>query len=299
MRVIRSEPITILSTNVPETEALYAAATTYAQGAVVRYNHRVYKSIVANNKGNQPDISPASWSDQGATNAYRCIDEYVNTVTAHPSIEMTVQVGRASAIVFFGLAGTNLHITMRHGIEGVLLDEDILLRQWGVSGGQSCQSWSEYFFGELVQRRRHFLLLPYAISGVELDISITDSSGLMCECGNIVIGPLLHLGATQFGLNLELNDYSKKTVDEFGRVYLKQGTHSSTADVDVYIRASDLDGAVNAMTELRGSAHCWILENTDTPMHESTIMFGFWDSFRPVLSGPSGYNYNLIIKGMI
>lgn len=301
MRVIRSEPITILSTNVPETEPEYNADTTYGVGAVVRHNHRVYKSIVADNKGNQPGLNPATWMNQGATNAYRCIDEYVNTATKYPSIEMTISCARVSAIAFFGLSGTNMRLVMRNDQEGVVMDREISLMQWAISGGQSCKSWSEYFFGARVRKRRHFMMIPLMGTGTTLEINITDSpgSGLDCECGNIVVGPILNVGATLFGLSIELNDYSKKTEDEFGGVYLKPGAYSSSADADVFIRREELDGVMNVMTDLRGRAHCWMLENTDEPMHETTIMYGFLDNLRSIIEGPAGYKYSIFIKGMI
>lgn len=299
MRVIKSEPITILNTNVPETELEWVAGTTYEQAAVVRYNHRVYKSIVAGNQGNQPDVSPASWMDQGATNPYRCIDEYVNSTTEHSSIEMTIRAVRISAVAFFGLSGTNMRLVMRNDKEGLVMDREVQLVRWAVSGGQSCKSWSEYFFGARIRKRRHFVLTPLMGEGTTLEISITDASGLTCACGNIVLGQMLDIGATQFGLGLELSDYSKKSVDEFGRVFLNPGAYASSAEADVSIRRDDLDGVINTMVDLRGRAHCWMLENTNKPRHESMVMYGFWDSFRPVIEGPAGYKYSIIIKGMI
>lgn len=299
MRVIKSEPITILNTNVPETEPEWVAGTTYEQAAVVRYNHRVYKSIVAGNQGNQPDVSPASWMDQGATNPYRCIDEYINSATEHSSIEMTIRAARISAIAFFGVSGTNMRLVMRNDKEGLVMDREVGLMRWAVSGGQSCKSWSEYFFGARIRKCRHFMLVPLMGAGTTLEISITDTSGIMCRCGNIVIGQMLDIGATQFGLGLELSDYSKKVVDEFGRVFLKMGNYALSAEADVFIRRGDLDGVMGVMTDLRGRAHCWMLENTDMPMHESTVVYGFWDSFHPVIDGPAGYKYSIVIKGMI
>jgi hypothetical protein len=50
-------------------QGTYAAGTSYALGAAVYFNGSSYISLISANKGNQPDINPASWSllaQQGA-----------------------------------------------------------------------------------------------------------------------------------------------------------------------------------------------------------------------------------------
>lgn len=297
MRVIKSEPITILNTNVPETEPEWVAGTTYEQAAVVRYNHRVYKSIVAGNQGNQPDVSPASWMDQGATNPYRCIDEYVNSATEHSSIEMTLLASRVGHVVFFGLSGTDLELTFKDASGQVVSDQRINLMRY-LSGGRYAVSWSEYFFGRKVRTATCISQLPF-VGAATLGIRITDAGGLPCRCSNIVLGYAQQIGATQFGLALSLEDYSKKTTDEFGRTFLRPGESVSVADCDLCIHPGQMDAVVRVMNSLRGRAACWLLENESPARHQSTTIYGFWDSFNMVLEGPGGYKYNMRIKGLI
>ena len=61
MQVIKPIPYQesqLISSSAVEVVALYVAGTTYALNDIVRYNSRLYTSLVASNVGNQPDIRP-------------------------------------------------------------------------------------------------------------------------------------------------------------------------------------------------------------------------------------------------
>lgn len=230
MRVIVNRPLDVVSTNVPETEDLWVQGTTYAMGANVRHNHRVYVSTVADNKGNQPDVSPAAWSDRGATNAYAMFDEYVNTVTEQAGdIQVVLGAAMMSAVALFGLAGETVRLTMTNPKEGIVLDELMELRRFVASGTQNCASWEEYFFGEEAMIEDLWRILPAYGDGTTLAIEVTDTQGGTCCCSHVVLGHKRNLGATQFGLSLEMADYSKKATDEFGRTYLAPGAYAFDA----------------------------------------------------------------------
>lgn len=298
MRIITSEPLSIVSTNVVENEATaWAAGTTYASGAKAVRNHRVYESIVSGNVGNDPATSPASWSDLGATNAYKMFDEFVNTSTINTTISVILNANFASAIALFGLFGNTARFVLTHQTLGVVFDQTVELSRSGATGSQTSSSWSEYFFGETVRISQLFLQIP-AYSTTTLTITITGDGGLPAQCSCVVLGKLKELGATQFGLQLSMEDYSRKTTDDYGRTYLAQGAYALTASCDLEIDPPKLDSVIRSLQSIRATPVVWLCENDD-PMHESTMIYGYCDRFDMILQNPAKYKYSLIIKGLI
>src|SRR5690606_11719085 len=87
MRIIKPVDVTpaiLTSSNVPETDyAAWSAATAYAVGDKVTYNHRNYEALVAHTGANpETDTSdPPKWLDLGADNRWRMFDDKVGSLT--------------------------------------------------------------------------------------------------------------------------------------------------------------------------------------------------------------------------
>jgi hypothetical protein len=297
MRVITANALNIISTNVSETESLWAVGTTYTSGAIVRYNHRVYKSLVGSNVGNTPSTSPASWQDQGATNAYAMFDEFSNSKTTAAAITVVLGADFVKGLALFGLEGTEVQLTMTHPIEGTVYSETINLRRSAASGTQNSRSWSEYFLGETVTIEDIWRPLPSYGSGTTLTIVIVPNSGT-CACSNVVLGGMRELGATQFGASLSITDYSRKVTDEFGRTYLSQGAWARDAEIDLEIQASEFDAVMKAFRDLRAIPCAWLIENDEINRHESTLIYGIPETFKVVLAYSHFYMCSCTLKGL-
>ncbi|MEY2654878.1 MAG: hypothetical protein RLZZ524_1906, partial [Pseudomonadota bacterium] len=108
------EPITPSATSntIAENEfGAYAAGTTYAVGAKVIANHRIYESLTSNNVGNAPASNPLVWLDTGPTNSWAMFDPSPSTrSTATTTMSVTFTVGAMNTVVLVGLTATNVKV---------------------------------------------------------------------------------------------------------------------------------------------------------------------------------------------
>lgn len=125
MQIIRPEPINdtnLVYSNVPETVALYNAATTYALHDLVRResDHGIYESQVAGNIGQSLD-DPTKWIRIGPTNRWAMFDDYNNTQTVNPDhIIYDIQsVGRVTGMAFLNVDAASINIAMRLAVEPI------------------------------------------------------------------------------------------------------------------------------------------------------------------------------------
>lgn len=283
MKVIKPKGTTILSTSVTESDApLYNPATAYTAGqqVLVTGQHRVYQALKPTTGQNPPDnllgTDPA-WSDTGATNAYKMVDEFINTQTLGGELlDVTVDCSRCDAVALFGVEGRSL--TLDHIVGGVIIFTETFQIL------QPVYTYSDYCFADRIFARNIFTALPLRATAT-LRIRIDAGTGGVAKLGNVVLGLSSELGKTQWGVELGILSSSKKNTDSFGRTSLIKGANSNTVQFTANLDSVEVDFVNSVLRDLDGIAAVYVAHNEGDYAPSSLIAYGFFNEFSIVIPG--------------
>jgi hypothetical protein len=298
MKIVR--PITIddaaLSvTNVLENDyAAYAGGTTYALGdrviVVGTDIHDVYESLQASNTGHTPATSPTWWLRISSTNRWKMFDGSVNSQTTRAdSIAVTIIAsGRIDSVVLLNISAATVRVKMTDAVDGIVYDET----QSMISDG-GIIDWYAYFF-EPVERKADAVftgLPPY--SNATIEITLTDT-GSTVSCGECVLGLSKNIGGTQYGGSVGIQDYSTKTVDDFGNYSVVERAFSSRGSFTIWVDSTYVDSLKTLLAGYRATPVVYIGSDGYT----STVAYGFYKDFSIEIAYETASLCSIEIEGL-
>jgi len=295
MRIIKPVEITpaiLTSSNVPETDyAAWSAATAYAVGDKVLYNHRNYEALVASTGANpETDTSdPPKWLDLGADNRWRMFDDKVGSLTEQAgSIAVELQPGAViNSVALFNLLGRSATVTLTDPSEGIVYQRTVSLVDAGVS------DWYEWFFAP-IGRQTDFVLLDLPAYGTAT-LSVTiDNASDTAAVGHLVMGRQAELGVAVYGSGVGITDYSRKETDAFGNSVVVERSFSKRAEFDVVVETPQIGRVQRMLAGLRAQPVVWI----GAEGYESTFLFGYYRDFQISISGPSVSDASITVEGL-
>lgn len=265
----------LISSTIPETDhAAYAAGTTYAAGARVIYQHRIYESLQSSNTGKTPGASTSTawWLDVGPTGRWAMFDGIVDTAsTAASSITVVLQPGvRFDSLGIIAGIGSRVRVRMLDGAT-VVYDQTKRL------ASTSIRSMSAYFFaaetlaGELV-----FENLPRYLNGT-VEVTITGSGTV--AIGVLAIGTLHDIGVTEKGASASRTSYSRKDTNDFGVTTLLQRPSAKLASLKLILPRSDTR-RVDQLFKTLDAVPCICIGSEDTIDFGPLVIFGWLGEFR-------------------
>jgi hypothetical protein len=240
----------LIASSFADATPLYNAGTTYALDAVVRVAPRLYKSLQAANTGHTPATSPTWWVDNGPDNPYAMLDQQVSTQT-------------------IGASGTEqfaLRLPSNVDAVAVLNTVSTSVRA-AVSDGYS------HFSSQTRTGAIESAIFSGFVTGNTVSVQL-NNSGLLANAGEVIMGTMIAAGETQYGVSVELIDYSKKVTDEFGvttfvprgftklvsgQMVVKKATFNYTLDLLFSLRAKPIVAIVTDDVEWGGAnVYCYI-----------------------------------------
>jgi len=284
---------TLFDSNVPEDEyPMWVSGQNTNIGDYRIYEHRIYLNYTGNESHTTPPPDqPDHWQDQGATNRYRLFDQSVsNPTTNSGTIDFTLRLGaNANAVTLFNVSAASVRVIMTDPIDGVVYDRTIMLTDY-----TAIIDWYAYQFEPVGERENEttFLDLPtYAAADIRV---IVDAGAGIASCGEVVVGSQKKIGTANFGTAIEIIDFSRKETDQFGNVIIVERKFSKAADYDVTIQTMGLAQVQKFMALIRATP-CVFIGDED---RDETIVYGFYKSFKPVISGPVVSSCNLRVEGL-
>ena len=299
MKLIRPETVTdamLKTSNVSATTAAaYAGGTTYALGARVQVDatnsHLVYESLQAGNTGHTPASSPTWWVLVGATNRWAMFDQSNSSQTSNAdSIAVTLAAGsRVDAVALMNISAATARVVMTDATDGVVYDQTIDL-----TSTSGITDYYEWCFEPVVRKTDLALtgLPPYFAP--TLDITLTDT-GTTVLCGACVIGLAREIGGTQYGAGIGIQDYSLKTVDDFGTSSITERAFAKRGNFDLSVESTLVDEVARLLASYRATPIVWI----GSAEYGSTILFGFFKDFSIVISYPEVSACSIEIEGLV
>jgi hypothetical protein len=295
MRIIKPVDVTpaiLTSSNVPETDyAAWSAATAYAVGDKVTYNHRNYEALVASTGANpETDTSDQpKWLDLGADNRWRMFDDKVGSLTEQAgSIAVELQPGAViNSVALFNLLGRSATVTLTDPVDGIVYQRTVSLVDAGVS------DWYEWFFAP-IGRQTDFVLLDLPAYGTAT-LSVTiDNASDTAAVGHLVMGRQAELGVAVYGSGVGITDYSRKETDAFGNSVVVERSFSKRAEFDVVVETPQIGRVQRMLASLRAQPVVWI----GAEGYESTFLFGYYRDFQISISGPSVSDASITVEGL-
>lgn len=300
MRLIKPVEITpakLVSSNVPETDfAAWVSTTAYDIDTKVIWNHRIYQALAAVPAGVKPGEEvidkdhPAKWLDLGSTNRWRMFDNKVESLTTNPgTIEVTIKPGAVvNSLALFNLKGKSVTVSMVDALEGEVYRKEISLVDAGVT------NWYDWFF-EPIGIRTDVVVLDMPAYGSANIVLTIDAGPEVATVGHVVIGAVKQIGTALYGSSVGINDYSRKSTDDFGNTVVIQRSFSNRADFDIALDTSEVTRVRRLLADLRATPVVWIGEES----YEATILFGFYKDFQIVFSGPTVSDCSITVEGVI
>ena len=298
MRVIKSVETTdsiLTYSNIPEDEyPEWVSGTSYTALDKVIYNHKIYQRIVTGSGTTTPDLDQINWLDSGYTNRYRMFDNTISSVSSRVGgIEFTLTPSQViNGIALLNVNASTVRVVMTDPIEGVVYDRTKELRS-----SSNVIDYFSYFFAPLINlgdlNTAVFLDLPNRPTATTT-VYISSGTGLV-EVGEVVYGIQYVVGRTNYGTAIGIKSYSRKEVDEFGKVTVIKRKNSKYADYDVDIDNVNLASVQRLFADI-DSVPCVFIGNTEM---EELIVFGFYSDFKATISFPTVSKCTLRVEGLI
>jgi len=297
MRAVRAVVVddsNLTSSNVAESEPVYAGGTTYALGARVRGTgglaHTVFESLQAGNTGNALGVVGSLWWIKvGATNKFAMFDQKIgNQTTNADSIDVSFTVaGFLDAIAVLNASASTVRAIVTSPSAGVVYDKTV-----SMVAGSGVDDWLKWLIEPIsrVDRVTFEDIPPFA--GCTVRVILADP-GATAACGELLCGASKSLGDTQWNPQIAFNDTSVKTRNDFGDVDLIPRPYYDSGTFTLNIDAGEVDDVKAFIASIRGQFVLFIGD----PGYASTAIFGFVSGFTIAISYPTFSVASLSIEG--
>ena len=238
----------IISTTIPEDDfPQWAVGTTYAVGDKVisglggttnTITHRIYEALQAST-GVDPTTDtadPPYWLNLAATNRWKAFDQKISDPVTVPDGTTTINY----VLKGFGISSNSLTLFGLIGREASLVATDateveVYRKTISLVDNTLVDDWFTYFFEPARVRSEAIFegIPPYA--NAEYEITVTDTTSVEPQLGQIVAGQEYTLGNTNYGTSVSIEDYSRKDRDAFGNAIIVQRPFAKLIDFDFTI----------------------------------------------------------------
>jgi hypothetical protein len=301
VRPVSIDTTVLTSSNVSETETLWAVGSTYASGArvykVIDGIHQAFVSKQSANTGHDPeaDVSPYTWwTPDGPTNRWQMFDDTIGSATTNADsivVVLAMPAGeRVNRLYMAGLEGASVRVQVTDPISGPVYDETVNLSDPG-----AVTDWYAYFFEPISRLSELYVYDLPPCAGATLTVTIAET-GATCACGILVAGLALDLGDTQWGAQLGIHDYTLKADDAFGNAYVQERAFRKKATFPVIVENRLQDSLIGALAAYRATLVLYVGD----PRFTSTIILGFFNDFSFVMSMPPDRTvYSLSLESLV
>jgi len=274
------------STAFVEDYPAWDSSTTYNTDEMVIYNNRIYKSLIDDNS-DEPGNS-VNWFDEGATNPYKCVDEYVNTQTINPdNLEMWFDIKVSNSLALINCEFTSGTIEIYDSDDNVVFTQKI-------SGVTGINSFGDYFFGDIEFVNKIFVKFAYMFVG-KVKIYLEHTANV--KVGVIQIGYLQDLGLTLQEVSASIDDYSKKSADENGNTIIVEGNYADRTECKVLLKNITFNDAKRRLAAIRATPCVYIASEDD--IYRELNLYGIYESFNIDIDNANYFTCSLTLRGLI
>lgn len=290
MKILQRDEIIIIDSNLHDDTPLFNISKQYKQGDVVRDSKSIYKAKT--DVDNQNLDNAAYWEWIGTSNEWALFDFYLNTTaTNKESIEVSFSCHGAMGIYIYGIKAKMLDIEILDNRTGEIIEKQTY-RLYGNAIG----SWSEYFFGDWIDKQKSSIYYERKTYTRFVTFRIKAYGLEDIEIGSIICGKLTDIAMTLYAKNsISMLDFSKIESDERGLTQLTKGNFKRTNSFEVLVEDKDMDRVSYFLKELRGEPVVFVIAN----YFENLVNFGFLKNHEILLEKVGRSIISIEIEGLI
>lgn len=300
MKIIKPEytnDATLLSSNVSEEDLpLWVNNKTYVINETVNYVvnniHWVIRSLVNGNLNNIPTGLPADtkWVKVSETNKWKMFDLKTTSQTFN-SGSIDVKIASTSfvdSVAALNIDGASIQIIGKDQSGATFYNvNQSLISTDGIYDPYT------YWFNPLVYLTDIvFNDLPiYAASTYQVVIAKT---GGVAKCGTLLIGKLIEVGGTEYGMRIGITDYSIKQANEFGDFVITERAYSRNMTLSTFVENNQVNSLVNTFNSLRATPLVWLGSDSLS----SSFIYGFYKDYGVILQYATHSRIQFEIEGL-
>ncbi|UTJ05386.1 hypothetical protein [Arcobacter roscoffensis] len=278
--LIKNEISDYLSINVSEDEQLWSSSDSYKYGDERRDGHFIYKYAGEDNSNTEESPSENSlkqkpvWVNIGPTNYFAAIDGETSTQTKNDeTLIFEISIKNYDSLALLTIDAIEAVIEMIDlSSDEIVYAETIDL----IDDSEIIDDYT-YMFNDFVASNAIYRRLPI-YSNAKIKVTL-NNPGSKAACGRLVSGRSFYMGATGKGVNLGLESYSKKDVNEFGYAKLK---HRGAINVDSYeiiTKTAKIPMLRRKAKELDAIPILYVMDESKDSNLEHLLNFGYWENF--------------------
>lgn len=297
VRVIPPIEITdssLSSTTIAENDhPVYSAATTYNTGDLVIVTtgvHKIYECQADSTLDVYPPNNPATWTDRGATNAWKLFDRKAGSLTSDSgSFTIVLEPGeRFDSLALLQVEANYVDVSITAN-GGTIFNETYTMLDY-----TAIADFYQYLFaGTKDKSTLTISSLPTHSSAI---ITITfRREGGTASCGVLVIGKQVVIGELAYGYSFGLISYSSKTTSEDGTISVKKGNSAKVGEFPVIVENSRIDLLLSELPNLEAIPAVYV-GGAD---YEGQTIYGYYERLEMLIPHQVFAEYNLEIQGII
>jgi hypothetical protein len=301
MKVIKPLPVTdtvLITSNVPEDDAAtWLIGTTYAVDDDVMLDHRVYRSVIDSNTGNDPRTDDGTnWLDMGFNNRWRSFDTKIHQLTSQlDTITYELVFDKpVSGIALLNVGAAIVDVTITDSSANVIYTRTInrftnsaIVDYWTFfTTDISLEDVGDTIFDDV---------LGYPGNTVTITLSAVNASSIV-SIGQILLGPTYVLGETLTNTTIGIRDFSTKERDAFGNAIIVERAFADTTTFQFYLRTEDGRRVRNILSSLRAYPSLYFISADAVGYGAQT--YGFFQDFDIPLSASGASFANLKVEGL-
>jgi hypothetical protein len=306
----------ITNTNIPITETLYVAGTSYSLGAQVYKGVFVYESAVAGNTGNDPEqtaggvnintdwlaagftpIAIPKWLVVGMINKMRMFDGYTSTYSSKTgSIDFTVRKEFVGDVYLIGVQASVVKAQVLSSAGAVLWDSGNINL---FAGLDLIDDYYDFFFSQPPEPRNALLIPLGVVTNATDKVRILLTGSGEVRLGKFCAGTTRWVGGVQWGYSDSTLDFSKNITDDFGETYLAQGRYVPVITATARAKTiAETDAIISILDSVRAMGCVWD-HNEGSESYQSLICYGVMTERTRNLSAKGDYTIKFKVTGLV
>ena len=293
MLVVPQQEINILDNNISDNpEPIWDSGATYNQDDLVQYNNYVYKSLIDNNTGNNPEES-LNWFKVKPINRWACFDGWTDTQLEYSGSDdyayYEVETKDVDYIAFFDLFASKIVIELFDINSNLIETKSVNTISYFI------RDWWEWTYNAPEYKKNVAINLSHLIYGGKLKIYIY-KLGDVAKVSNIAYGKSQDIGVSLYGARVSRRNIIEQKRGENGRVYTSLKGQYRRISVPIVCDNTNIDHIVNKLADIASKPTLFIADEREKYI-ENLIVYGIYKDFDIPIS-VSKSKYEIIIEGV-
>lgn len=290
----------LISSTIPEfsaEEPAWENDISFGDAVLVSYldsaTPKVYKSLVANNLGNDPAKSPTKWIEKTYTNRFRMFKwEHGHISQGISPMVVTIRPRKIiDAIMVGGIKAEKISIEVTDGMGGIVIFSD----EKSLRSRQATTPYEWFYLPWEFDTLYATFSVPPSLDPI-ITVALTSTDGV-CELERFAVGSSVYIGDEEWDGEADDEVFSDIDYDERGALTLNPVTGVPIAELELVIPASQINRVNKFKRAANARVACWHGMQKVHAYRETFSVFGVYQRFTLVPSNHREARFTLKLMG--